>query len=110
VSIVDRRSGTNGIIAGILDVNEIAEEARRVARDTLECNESVATTAANRGREAAEILFDGSQDPKKSCDGISIGLGFEMKAASIGGVGPSETPDPNPCLDAGVSDGGEDAP
>ncbi len=35
-------------------------------------------------------MSDGTQDPTKTCDGISIGLGFEMTLAQRGGVGPAK--------------------
>jgi hypothetical protein len=34
-------------------------------------------------------MADGSQDPSKTCDGISMGLGFEMNEAQLGDVGPA---------------------
>jgi hypothetical protein len=40
-------------------------------------------------QQASDILTDGTQDPTKTCDGISIGLGFEMVDAARGGVGPA---------------------
>jgi hypothetical protein len=41
-------------------------------------------------RQASDILVDGTQDPTKPCDGISIGLGFDAVAANLGSVGPTE--------------------
>jgi hypothetical protein len=37
-------------------------------------------------------MSDGTQDTSKVCDGISIGVGFEMKEVQIGEVGPPTTP------------------
>jgi hypothetical protein len=39
-------------------------------------------------RRASDILSDGTQDPTKECDGISIGVQFEMKEVQLGPVGP----------------------
>jgi hypothetical protein len=37
-------------------------------------------------------MTDGTQDPTKVCDGISVGLGFDMKPAQIGVVAPPAAP------------------
>ena len=43
-------------------------------------------------------MKDGTNgDPNKTCDGISIGLGFEASAALIGGVAPPAPPVVDPC-------------
>jgi hypothetical protein len=43
-------------------------------------------------------MKDGSNgDPGQECNGISIGLGFESVAASIGGVAAPVQPTKDPC-------------
>jgi hypothetical protein len=42
-------------------------------------------------RQASDILGDGTQDPTKTCDGISMGMTFTMAPAQIGSVGPAES-------------------
>jgi hypothetical protein len=48
-------------------------------------------------REASDMMQDGTQDPAKECDGISIGLGFEMTRVVIGTASPPVAPPPDPC-------------
>ena len=47
--------------------------------------------------EAADILLDGSQDPGKACDGVSIGVGFEAARVLLGPVGEPVSASPS-CL------------
>ena len=35
-------------------------------------------------KRASDIMVDGTQDPTKTCDGISVGLGFEAQAGALG--------------------------
>ena len=48
-------------------------------------------------RQASDILKDGTQDPSKVCNGISIGLGFKVREVQFGNVAPFTPPGPNPC-------------
>ena len=46
----------------------------------------------SRGRapeliQASDIMQDGTQDPTKTCDGISIGIGFEARVVQLGAAG-----------------------
>jgi hypothetical protein len=43
------------------------------------------------------MMQDGTQDPTRECDGISIGLGFEMTRVVIGAVAAPVAPPANPC-------------
>ena len=52
----------------------------------------------NQLRQASDIMSDGSQDPAKQCDAISIGLGFTMKSAQLGPVAPPTPPPADPCI------------
>lgn len=51
---------------------------------------------AQQIRQASDILADGTQDPGVTCNGISIGLGFEAEAATLGVVFDAPVP-PDPC-------------
>jgi len=42
-------------------------------------------------------MKDGTQDPSAVCDGISVGLGFEMKAVKLGKVLDKRPEGGNPC-------------
>jgi hypothetical protein len=50
--------------------------------------------------QASDILQDGTQDPTRTCDGISIGLGFTGSLVKLGAP-VAVPPPPNPCGDGG---------
>jgi len=45
-------------------------------------------------------MSDGTQDPTQTCDGISIGLGFDGALVQVGAAVAPTSP-PNPCADGG---------
>jgi hypothetical protein len=82
-------TATNGTISGVLDTEQVVTNLGRVsgAVDPSACPgtatfESIATQI----RQASDIMADGTQDPTKNCNGISIGLGFDMEAVKLGAV------------------------
>jgi hypothetical protein len=95
----DHKSATDGIIAGVLDTEELIAELKKVAGsfDAGLCDGSVFDGIANQLRGASDILKDGSQDPNETCDGISIGLGFEATEVKLGPVAPATVPGEDPC-------------
>jgi hypothetical protein len=90
---------SRGIIAGILDTGAYVEEVRKFAGalDPGLCSGPTIESIANHIRHASDILVDGSQDPGKPCNGISVGLGFTATRAKLGSVLPPEPPPPDPC-------------
>lgn len=92
---------TRGDIGGVLDPEELVSDLVQLAGtfDPSLCDPSSPTMASitNQIRQASDILLDGKQDPNKECNGISIGVGFTMKLASLGGVAKPSPPVPNPC-------------
>ena len=61
------------------------------------CGGSTLDTVKQTIRQASDILVDGTQDPSKPCDGVSIGIGFEAVKVTAKGVAPDPPPGPNPC-------------
>lgn len=97
----ENTKGTNGKIAGILKTEQLISELAKVAGsfDPSLCPpSSTFESIAQQIRQASDIGSDGAQDPAKTCDGISIGLGFEMQQALIGSVAPPATPGDDPCM------------
>jgi hypothetical protein len=47
--------------------------------------------------QASDIMQDGTQDPDKECDGISMGLSFESGPALLGEAGLGLLPTPDGC-------------
>lgn len=89
----------DGQISGILDVTELSDTVRQLAGsfDASLCNGATIDSILTQIRQASDILLDGTQDPQKSCEGISIGLGFKAHVVTFGAVGPASPPPPKPC-------------
>ena len=95
----DGLRATTGTLAGIAPTEELVAEIVKVAGriSTQLCGGSTLDTIKQTIRQASDILVDGPQDPTKSCDGISIGIGFEAVKVTATGIGPDPTPGPDPC-------------
>jgi hypothetical protein len=102
------KTGANGTIAGIIETEVLISEIKKVAGafDKTLCTGSTIDGIANQLRQASDILKDGSQDPTKTCDGISIGLGFSAKVVKLGPVAPPAAVKPNPCDATGAGGAG----
>jgi len=92
---------SSGQIGGIIRTEDLVQEIAQVAAafDVSFCDPASPTLVSilNQIRQASDIMQDGTQDPTKECDGITIGLGFTMKATQFGAVIPSPPPPPDPC-------------
>ena len=87
----DRKSATGGMIGGVLDTEEFVAEIKKIGHLLNLCDGSLFTNLVDQVRQASDIMADGTQDPNKTCNGISMGLGFEMKQVLLGDVGPPAT-------------------
>jgi hypothetical protein len=76
------------MIGGVLNTEELVAEIKKVGVLLDMCGTQPFQNILDEARRASDIMADGTQDPAKTCDGISIGLGFEMMEAQIGEVGP----------------------
>lgn len=84
----DRKSATSGMIGGVLNTEEFVAEVKKVGALLELCDQMLFANLITQVRQASDILTDGTQDPTKTCDGITMGLGFEMKEIKLGDVGP----------------------
>jgi hypothetical protein len=106
-TITMNQSVTNsGIIAGVLNTEDLITQLQMVAGriSTSLCSGQAFQSIAAQIRQASDIMSDGTNNAGTTCDGISIGLGFN--AVEIGKpmtVAPPPTPSPDPCADAGTS-------
>jgi hypothetical protein len=80
------------MIGGVLNTEELVTEIKKVGALMNICDTAAFDNIVTEVRRASDILSDGTQNPAKVCDGISIGLGFEMKPAQIGDVGAAIPP------------------
>jgi hypothetical protein len=98
VDVSDRDSGKDGVVGGILATSELVENFKKLAGfiGTQFCGGSLVLDGLILEVErASDILLDGTQDPTRECDGISIGLGFQSKSTRLGEpVTPTQPPDP----------------
>lgn len=85
----DRKSATGGVIGGVLNTEEFLDQVKKIGWVYSLCGMAEFDNAIKIARQASDIMTDGTQDPKKTCDGISIGIAFEMKEVQIGDVGPA---------------------
>ncbi len=101
----DPSTAANGVIAGILNTEEFIGGLQRIAGQLQAnlCSGDQLKTITDQIRSMSDIMANGTQDPSKTCDGISIGLGFDAKQImNPTKVGPSGQGTPTGCgADAG---------
>jgi hypothetical protein len=85
----NRQSATGAVIGGVLDTEELVLEVKKVGYLLGICNNAIFPSLITAVRQASDIMSDGTQDATKTCNGISIGIGFEAKQVQLGGVGPA---------------------
>ncbi len=101
----------NGTIAGVINTEDLITKLKKVAGriSTSLCQGSAFESIAQQIRQASDIMADGTNASGKSCDGISIGLGFDSKEIGLPKtVGTLAPPSDDPCnmTDAGPADTG----
>jgi len=84
-----RKSATSGMVGGVLNTEEFVAEIKKVGDLLGICNTSLLAGLLDQVRQASDIMTDGTQDPNQTCDGISMGLGFDVQEAQLGDVGPA---------------------
>ncbi len=106
----DRGAASKGIIAGVLAVEPLIAELKKIAGSFSKdlCMGTTFDSIAVQLRQTADINADGGQDPSKTCDAISIGLGFDSKAVQLGAIAPASMgTGADPCKGAGGAGGGK---
>lgn len=94
---------TNGIIAGVINTQELINGVKQLADNQLGCGSGAQVEIVlNALASAADILSDGTVNPEKTCDAISVGLGFEAIEVGVPDtVAPPQASANAPC-DAGA--------
>ncbi|MCC6214185.1 MAG: hypothetical protein IT376_04915 [Polyangiaceae bacterium] len=98
----DRESATLGVLSGVVDVEELVAQLIRIkgALTQLACTiPSLIDGYLETVRRAADILPDGTQDPTKTCAGLTLGLGFDARRVDVRAV--AQTPLPADTCDGG---------
>jgi len=104
----DHKTGTKGTIAGVLATDTLTSELKKVAGgfDPTLCMGPTIDSIIAQIEQASDIMRDGTAgDPTKTCDGISIGLGFDVAAVQLGKIAPAAMGGGDPCA---AKDGGTD--
>ncbi len=95
---------TGGMISGVLKTSDLTSQIQMVAGsfDPSLCSGPTIDSIISQIAQASDIMADGTQDPTKTCDGISIGIGFDAAVvANPDTIGPMPTMMANPCGDGG---------
>lgn len=92
----DRRSATEGVLAGVLDTEEFVDQVKKIGYLGNICGSGTLDAIIQSVRQASDIMIDGTQDPGQVCNGISFGVKLEMAEVQIGDVGPA-SPMGNAC-------------
>jgi hypothetical protein len=95
----DGSVGTDGAIGGLLETEQVVDAIRKVAGqfDPQFCSGSTVDTILNQIRQASDSLLAGGQDAGKTCDSISVGLGFETRESLLGDFKPTSAPGADKC-------------
>jgi uncharacterized membrane protein YgcG len=102
------KTATKGVIAGVLKTDALTAQIKELAGNissTL-CDGPTVDGILTQIAAASDILSDGTQDPSKTCDGISIGIGFEASVVQLGDVLMPMPPPPSKCSSSSSSGSG----
>lgn len=93
-------NATDGLIAGVIDTNELLDRLLPVlvALDPSPCTFGTYDSILYQVRQDSDIMSDGTNgDPTKTCNAVSIGIAFEGRAAHVGALAPPDPPFKDPC-------------
>jgi hypothetical protein len=98
------QAATGGIVSGVVPTAALQSRVRTLAGslDPTLCSSSTVDALLAQIATASDIMQDGTQDPTKTCDGISVGLGFEAHLVHLGPTTPPGPTMPDPCTDGGA--------
>ncbi len=102
----ERTQGLNGVIAGLVDTDELVHQFQEffvASFDEQFCEDESFGPTEQSLRQCSDSLADGTQDPNRTCDAISVGIRFEAVAAHLAGIGEEEPPLVDHCPKAATS-------
>jgi hypothetical protein len=90
---------TEGMIAGLFLTSELEAAIAKAATymSPTFCSGSTIDGIRQAIRQASDILADGTQDPTKECNAISIGVAFEALPVLATEIAPVPMPLTDPC-------------
>ena len=94
------KTAMDGIISGVLPTAGLEQRLLALAGSvsTSLCTSPTLQSFLDSIGQASDIMQDGTQDPTKTCDGISIGLGFAASIDQLGSTAPPSATAPDPCI------------
>jgi hypothetical protein len=92
----DGMSATGGVLSAIMPVDKVLAQFQPLCCDYI-------CSIPEQLEQAADIVVDGTNQPGVTCDGISLGIGFEATRVVLGPV--VNVPVPSPCGDGGLAAG-----
>lgn len=103
-------SVTNGTIAGVINTEELIAGLKQIAGhiSTSLCSGSAFQSIASQIEQTSDIVVSGdsvSNAAGTTCNGISVGLGFEATEIALptgADIAPMTPAGPDPCADAGT--------
>jgi hypothetical protein len=94
-------NATGGIISGVLATADLTTQLAFWTQPDPSLCPQLSQPLLTQVQQASDILDDGTQDPTRSCDAISIGIGFTAARVQLGATVPAPTLPPDPCADGG---------
>jgi len=90
---------TFGVLSGVLDTEELITAFRTAAGtiSTSLCSGATFDSIAMQLRASSDIMSDGTQQAGQLCNGISMGMGFDLEAARLGQVNDKRPEPVDPC-------------
>ena len=96
----DHKTTTGGVIGGLLVTDEFVANFDKIAGrlSTSLCNAALKGVVDTSLRISSDVLSDGTQDSTKTCDAISIGIGFETAPGQLGMPVAADPLGVDPCM------------
>lgn len=91
----DHKSASKGVLSGVLATDEMVSAVQTVAGKISPalCSGAIIDNILTQVKQASDMMMDGTQDPAKTCNGISVGLGFDSTVSKVGKAAAKEPPD-----------------
>jgi len=96
-------SATSGTLSGVARTQDVVAWIQLWSGTIASslCYGAAAMSISSQLEQMSDIMADGTNEPGKQCDGISVGLGFDAVAVHLGNA-QAEAPVVTACADAGL--------
>jgi hypothetical protein len=98
-------SATSGTLSGIARTQDVIAWVQlwsgTLSSSLCDGSSNTVMSLTSQFEQMSDIMADGTNEPGKQCDGISVGLGFDAVAVHLGNA-QAEAPVVSACGDAGL--------